>query len=318
MKIRISEDLEECRKLWSGNCPSCLFDLWMVREAFALSFCRKPFFIVAEQEGKVSGLLPLCWIEESQCFGYFPGETWRGKTWLEQNKLWTTGHKAVRALLQAMPAPAHLRYMPLEPWYMNEETVCEDEVGYLFFPRRYNYDTQRYWQEFSGKSRKQLSREMAALSSRGLSFRHDHLSDADAMFQMNLENFWEYSYFHDDRFLASFETLVRRLHDKGMLRITTASLGGKVAAVDVGAVWNNTYTVLAGGTHRDFQGVAKLINFHHLAWACEKRFDLVDFLCGDFGWKRRFHLTARPLFKIRLRTPDAFHHAPAFQNLAYA
>ncbi len=86
----------------------------------------------------------------------------------------------------------------------------------------------------------------------------------------------------------------------------------------MGAVWNNTYTVLAGGTHRDFRGVAKLINFHHLDWACENRLDSVDFLCGDFGWKRRFHLTARPLYKIRLRTPDAFVHAPALQNLAYA
>jgi CelD/BcsL family acetyltransferase involved in cellulose biosynthesis len=68
--------------------------------------------------------------------------------------------------------------------------------------------------------------------------------------------------------------------------------------VDVGALWKNTYTVLAGGTDPDFPGVAKLINFHHIQWACRQRLDLVDFLCGDFNWKSRFRLHPRPLYKI--------------------
>ena len=255
MRIRISEDLEECRRLWTMNPPACLFDMWMVREAFASSFSRQPYFIVAEQGRTVSGLLPLSWIKENHCFGYFPGETWRGRTWLEQNKLWASGHKTVQALLEAVPDAAHLRYMTSEPWHPNEETLREDEEGYLFYPGRYGYDSHRYWQEFSGKSRKQLAREMAALSAKGLSFRHDHLSDAAVMFRMNLESFWEHSYFKDPRFLGAFESLISRLHKNGMLRITTVLLGGKIAAVDVGAVWNNTYTVLAGATHRDFPGL---------------------------------------------------------------
>ncbi len=318
MRIRISEDLEECRRLWTVNPPACLFDMWTVREAFAHSFHREPYFIVAEQGGAVSGLLPLSWIEENQCFGYFPGETWRGKTWLEQNKLWATGHETVQALLEAVPDAAHLRYMTSEPWHSSETALCEDEEGYLFYPGRYGYDSQRYWQEFSGKSRKQLAREMAALAARGVSVRYDHLPDADVMFRMNLESFWEYSYFLDPRFLGAFESLISRLHQSGMLRITTVLIGGKIAAVDVGALWNNTFTVLAGATHRDFPGVAKLINFHHLDRACEKRFDSVDFLCGDFGWKKRFHLAARPLYEIRLPAPEAPVKAPAFQNLVYA
>jgi hypothetical protein len=318
MKIRVSEDLEECRKLWTMNPPTCLFDMWMIREAFALSFHRNPYFIVAEQGRTVSGLLPLSWIEENDCFGYFPGETWHGKTWLEQNKLWATGYETAQALLDAVPDNAYLRYMISEPWHSSEDPLCEDEEGYLFYPGRYGYDSQQYWLEFSRKSRKQLAREMATLSARGLSFRCDHLPDADVMFRMNLESFWEHSYFKDPRFLGAFESLINRLYTNGMLRITTVLLGGKIAAVDIGAVWNNTYTVLAGGTHRDFPGVAKLINFHHMDWACEKRFDSVDFLCGDFGWKKRFHLAVRPLYEIRVPAPEASVNAPAFRNLAYA
>ncbi len=318
MRIRISEDLEECRRLWMINPPACLFDMWMVREAFALAFCRNPYFIVVEQGRSISGLLPLSWIEENHCFGYFPGETWHGKTWLEQNKMWAGGSRIVQKLLEAVPGAACLRYLIFEPWHSDEVSLCEDEVGYLFYPGRYGFDSQRYWQEFSGKSRKQLTKEMAALTARGLSFRYDHLPDVDVMFRMNLESFWEHSYFKDPRFLEAFEGLIRRLDKSGMLRITSVLLGGKIAAVDVGAVWNNTYTVLAGGTNREFPGVAKLINFHHMDWACEQRFDSVDFLCGDFGWKKRFHLAARPLYEIRLSAPDAPLHVPAFRNLAYA
>jgi CelD/BcsL family acetyltransferase involved in cellulose biosynthesis len=68
--------------------------------------------------------------------------------------------------------------------------------------------------------------------------------------------------------------------------------------VDMGAVWNSTYTVLAGGTHPDFPGVAKLINLHHMEWACHQELGEVDFLCGEFNWKQRFHLMPRPLYKI--------------------
>jgi CelD/BcsL family acetyltransferase involved in cellulose biosynthesis len=79
--------------------------------------------------------------------------------------------------------------------------------------------------------------------------------------------------------------------------------------VDIGAIWNQTYTVLAGGTHSDFPGVAKLINFHHIEWACRQRFKEVDFLCGEFNWKNRFHLTARPLYRI-LNLPVAAANLP--------
>ena len=67
--------------------------------------------------------------------------------------------------------------------------------------------------------------------------------------------------------------------------------------------------MLAGGTNHEFPGVAKLINFHHLEIACHQRFDSVDFLCGDFGWKRRFRLVARPLYQITLAAGDVCEHS---------
>ena len=138
------------------------------------------------------------------------------------------------------------------------------------------------------------------LRERGVTFRYNCRRDIEQLFRMNLEAFGEDSYFHDERFLHGFERLIAELDRRGSLRVTTVLVAGAIAAVDVGAVWRNAYTVLAGGTNRDFPGVAKLINFHHLEVACRERFDSVDFLCGDFGWKRRFRLVARPLYQITL------------------
>ncbi|MGA7279585.1 MAG: GNAT family N-acetyltransferase [Desulfocapsaceae bacterium] len=303
LSIRISQDAEECARIWAKAWPQrCIFDLWEVRTCFASCFGNTPYFIVAEESDEISGLLALSWIEESNNFGQFPGETWRAKTWLEQNKVPAQSRHAVQAVLESVPGDLHVRY--LTPEFLPEDSfpLAVDEVGFLFFPGRYGYCFNNYMLEFSGKSRKKLSREISTLQSGGISYRYDHCADIQWMFRRNLESFGELSYFSDPRFLSSYEKLVAYLFDNNFLRVTTVLLGGVVAAVDIGTVWNNVYTVLAGATNPCFPGVAKIINLHHLEWACRQRLDMVDFLCGDFGWKQRFHLTQRPLYGIYRRT----------------
>ncbi len=304
IRVSIYRDLKKCRELWERLWPQeCLFDLWAVRRCFAEHYPHPPEFHVAEEDGHIVGLLPLSWIEETQRYSFFPGELWQGKTWLEQNKIISSKPAAMRALLDSISDPLHLRY--LTPGYLaaispdDEENPCAvDETGYLFVPAQYDYSFDRYMTEFSRRSQKKLDREMNLLETRGLRCRRGHFPDVEELFQMNIRAFGENSYFHDRRFLRSFEALVDWLNVQGLLHITTVLLGEEIAAVDVGAVWKSHYTVLAGGTNPEFPGVAKIINFQHLKWACQERLALVDFLCGDFGWKSRFHLQARPLYLI--------------------
>ena len=215
----------------------------------------------------------------------------------------STNASVTKALLESFSAPLHLRY--LSSGYLagispeNEENICSiDETGYLFIPAQYDYSFDRYMSGFSRRTRKKLTRELTPLEKHGLRYRINHFPDVEKLFQMNVRCFRENSYFYDPRFLRSFEALSNWLKAQGMLRIVTVLLGEEIAAVDIGAVWHSHYTVLAGGTNPDFPGVAKTINFHHLAWACREKFALVDFLCGDFGWKSRFHLQPRPLYLI--------------------
>ncbi|KIX11705.1 GNAT family N-acetyltransferase [Dethiosulfatarculus sandiegensis] len=306
--VRIVEDYEECRALWKRMMPrQLIFDLWEARACFQANFQNPLCFIVQEEKGKTKGLLPLSWVDEIKSFACFPGETWQGKTWLEQNSIPVQGDCNAFDLLCHIPGPYHLRYLR-SGFSLNYSDYSIDEVGYLFRPPEYNYDMENFHSEFSGKSLKQIQRGIERLKSHGLSYRYDRPADVELMLNMNQDRFGEDSYFHDPRFAQSFLDLAHFLNKKGLLKVVTLILGGEVAAVDMGSVYKGVYTVLAGAANPDWCGVAKMINFHHLELACRMRVNEVDFLCGDFNWKKNFHLSPRPLY--RLSGGSALHASP--------
>ncbi|NOX40203.1 MAG: GNAT family N-acetyltransferase [Alphaproteobacteria bacterium] len=298
MKLHVCEDLEEGRQLWKDLWPDKdVFDCWQVRHSFQQAFGRSPHFIVAEALGRPVGLLALSWIEEEGYYGCFPGETWQGKTWLEQNRIPAMSRTIRQGLWEAAPENTELRYLHDE-MTASLPGVTMDEVGYIFYPQRFKYDYNAYWGQFSGKSRRQIRRETEKFEAMGCRYHVNEWDDIGWMFEMNLATFKQRSYFHDSRFLNGFDAMLSFLAEQGMLRVTTIRIKGHRAAVDVGAVYRNHYTVLAGATDPEFLGIAKAINLFHLKWGCSRRFEQIDFLCGDFGWKARFHLQPRPLYQV--------------------
>ncbi len=308
LNIRIYNDIETCENLWRQLWPEqCLFDRWDVRWAFQRHFNRPPYFVVAERFGRPVGLLALSRIEEEGGYGCFPGETWKGKTWLEQNRIPAESMEIRRLLWEAGPEEIRMRYLlPTE----SPEAADIDETGYLFHPLQYGANINAYWEGFSGKSRKQLKREASRYADEDCRCQENEFDDIDWMFETNLANFGRESYFHDPRFLNGFNTMLTGLREIKALRVVTVWVNGKKAAVDVGAVYRDRFTVLAGATDPTFPGIAKTINLFHLEWSCGRGIEEVDFLCGDFGWKTRFHLHPRPLYTARKTTVSSLSETP--------
>ena len=299
LDIRICNDLDEAGHLWQRCWPrDQIFDLWEVRKCFQDVEGHMPHFLVARENGVISGLLALSWIQETGEYVHFPGETWQGKTWLEQNRVLARNARALRAMISHIPGGTHIRYLTRDAVLLGDCACDVDETGYLFYPYRYNFSFDSYFAGFSSKSRKKINREIKRFENLGVAFQHGCLADIDRMFDMNRASFGDSSFFSNPGFYHAFTRLLSWLAARHMLRVTTVKVAGKTAAVDVGAVYNGGYTVLAGGVNPEFPGIAKLINFHHLKWACDKRLSNVDFLCGDYGWKERFHLTPRPFYRI--------------------
>jgi len=295
--IRIINDPEQCRDIWKRTVPQeTVWDLWEFRACFQEHYRRPVFFIATENSSGLTEILPLSWIEETQRYGYFPGETWQGKTWLEQNRI-PADNGILCDMLDYCPGQYYLRYLLPSLESVSQNQCIVDEVGYLFRPSDYNYDIESYFQQFSKKSAKNIKREIASLQT-GACYRYDDISDFEHLVQLNIKNFGHHSYFYDLRFRESFRTMMHYLNDKGWLRITTVIINSDIAAVDIGCVYRGDYTLLGGGTNRDYPGVAKLINLYHMERGCQERFNLIDFLCGDFSWKQKFHLTERPLYLL--------------------
>jgi len=311
IRVRTVSDINECRDLWRKLMPSVLVsDLWEVRNCFHAHYGHSPRFIVAEEFGRVVGFLPLSWNEETGEYNYFPGETWEGKTWLEQNRIVANNSAALKAMLASLDGSYQLRYLRNEgDWSGSDERV--DEVGYLFIPETFGYDVNRYFETFSHKTAKKLKKELAAWDRYSVEWRIDREEDFELLCEMNRSRFGRQSYFYDSRFLESFRSLMQLLRDRGWLRIVTVIVDGEPAAVDLGSLYNGMLTMLAGGTNEKFLGIAKVINMHHINYACENKLDSVDFLCGDFNWKTLFHLTPAPLYMIegqgRTETRETVH-----------
>ncbi len=350
-KIAIIEDKATCERLWKHLYPrDNVFDLWEVREIFARHFGRKNCFVVhcagknqTISPGKnntpgitgneidindIDGVLPLSWIEEKNQYSFFPGETWKGRTWMEQNKIIAPDKAVMAQLLHGIPGNAEIRYLCPDHLKKNSEAdgnnegvpmpalswnLDIDETGYLFHPENHGIKEVQYpgyLGLFAGKSRKKILAEIRGIEKKGVRFRYNDPEDVEIMFQFNRDNFGENGYFHDPRFLNAFRELAQMLHRENMLRVVTVLVDNEVAAVDMAAVWNHTCSFLAGGTSKAVPGIAKLINLHHIQWVCchEQRLGnmpledihTLDFLCGDFGWKERFHLSCRPLYKITI------------------
>jgi hypothetical protein len=306
-KVQAYQDPESCAKLWERFWPKkCLFDLWEIRSSFMRHYNRQNLFILREGSRNGNDFLPLSWIDEEGYFGQFPGETWKGKTWLEQNKIVTTDPRFLDDLMDNLHGKVYIRYLDAEPLSFYDNGLSVDEAGYLFYPEQYNYSFENYFMTFSKKTRKNFNHELRLLHDQNVHYRYNHMPDIDWMFEKNLSVYNEDSYFYDSRFFKAFIDMLEFLKEKDLLVLSSVLIGGRLAAVDVGALWGNVYTVLAGGAEHEFQGIAKLINFHHLELACSKRFDAIDFLCGDFSWKSRFHLTPRPLYKLCLPQVEDF------------
>lgn len=295
LPVRITTRIDECQRIWQqAIAPETIFDLWALRECFHRQFGCQPLFLTVE-EGAHSGLLPLSAGPEAGSAVYFPGELWQGRTWLERNRLPISDGLSFHRLTETAPPALDLRY--LAPSSSLSSKLEDDETHYLFFPAHYDFCFDRYLAALPAKRFKSRDIDLEALRA-SVTYRYDLASDYGAMVEMNLGTFGPDSYFHDPRFRAAFDDVVSMLSDKGWLRLTTAVIDGRPAAIDVGSMFKGTHTLLAGATDNRFRGIAKLINFHHMEQACRQRLACVDFMAGDFPWKRLFKLSPHRQYQV--------------------
>jgi len=305
MRIRQVSDLSECERLWKAFFPpGRIWDLWEFRLCFHSHFKTTPCFLVLEDAAGVAGLLPLCRMAQTDTHVFFPGETWKGLTWLERTPFYARDARCLQELLLACPSRSYLRYMEIPAGFCLPG-LSVDETGYVLFPSRMEGGLGAYHGRFPRKKIKSILKDIERVAGPESSFTEGRTQDFDLLVSMSLSAFGPKSYFFDERFTRGFADAQKYLLANGLLRMTSLQKKGKTLAVDMGCVYQGVYTLLAGGTDPEVLGVAKAMNMHHVEVSCREKFSKVDFLCGDFNWKKLWHLDAEPLYKYVTPAPDA-------------
>jgi len=317
-KTRFVTDLESCRALWKALIkPKNVFDLWSFRSCFQKHFRSRPSFLVLEDNRGIVGMVPICYAEEQDMFLFFPGEVWKGKTWIERTAIHLRDDHRLSNLFNACPERTYLRYIDLPNGHV-PETLSVDEIGYVLYPERLHFEMSHYRERFSGKKIKSLMKTIESLVCQNSTFHMNRLEDFDLLVNMSLNRFGPDSYLWDERFRDGFREVMLFLYRRGLLRMVSLEIRGKTVAIDLGALWNNVYTVFLGGTDPETPGVAKVMNMHHIEFAFQQGLSKIDFLCGDFHWKKLWHLDEEPLYKFVSPFLVREEALPGFPSLAAA
>jgi hypothetical protein len=291
-------ELEECERLWHLLVrPKGVSDLWEFRLCLHRYFNHRPCFVLLEDRKGIAGMVPLSYVEELDLFVFFPGELWEDKTWIERTPIYAREPGLVPDLLHSCPERTYLRYMEVS-YASDVSGLSMDEIGYVLYPRDLGPDLTRYRARFPNKKFKAILKEVRSFAETVASFHLNRLKDFDRLVDMSVKYYGEDSYLYDSRFREGFRDLMYFLQQGGRLRMVSLEIQGETVAVDLGALWRGTYTVFLGGADQRFPGVAKAMNMHHIEFACNKGISKLDFLCGDFHWKKLWHLDPEPLFKF--------------------
>jgi len=291
-------ELKECEKLWHLLVyPKGISDLWEFRFCFQQYFNHRPCFLLLEDRKGIAGMVPLSYVDDLDMFVFFPGEIWKGRTWIERTFMYAREPDLIPELLSSCPGRTYLRYMEV-PEAFDFPGLSMDETGYVLYPCDLGPDLAHYRDRFSNKKYKGIMKEIKSFTELGGAFHINRVQDFDLLVEMNVKCFGPDSYLYDHRFRDGFRDIMHFLYGRGSLRMVSLEIQGETVAVDLGALWGGTYTVFLGGIRREFFGVAKAMNMHHIEFACNQGISKVDFLCGDFHWKKLWHLDPEPLFRF--------------------
>lgn len=301
---RLVSDPYQCEKLWKTFIPvRSVSDLWDFRMCFQRYFKNRFCFHVLEEGGNIYGILPLSYIDGPDMTAFFPGETWKGKTWLERTPIYAINQDILYRLLSGCPERSCLRYIECDPDYLPEQMVS-DETGYVLHPALLNYDKDNYRSRFSNKKFKSIMRDVNNILNMGATFHINCVEDFELLVEMSIEKYGAESYLQDVRFRNSFRDAIRLFQRNGYLRMVSMELEGNTVAVDLGSVFKGVYTVFLGGIFSRVPGLPKAMNMHHIDFAINSKIHKLDFLCGDFNWKKLWHLDEEPLFKVVSSDPE--------------
>jgi len=288
----VENNVGECEKLWNNfSNNSNMFDLWEYRKCFYDENFFEPHFIIGKKENKTIGVIPLWKVLNGEYYEFFGGD------FTERNKFFVKDDSTIPKFIEQLPKNTHLAYID------NDEAVKANPLDMAQITKRYyldleehGYSVEKYLNSFSKKHKKNVLREIRALSKFNLKVVHNRIDDFDAMVQLNKSRFGKDSFFAEESFVKSFKKLIETAKKRKELHLISIEYENKVVAVDLALKYNDEYHVLMGGNDYKVKNAGKLLILEHINNAIKQKARVIDFLSTDSGWKNLWNLKSEPVF----------------------
>lgn len=291
LKIKIVSDIDVCQELWEEFTPAqSLFDTWDFRYAFWLGYRHKPHFILLGTAKENIALLPLWYEAEKQ--KYF----WFGSQWHEDNRFFVKDSTMLPLLLAVCPTPTLLNAINHTTAHQLRDmiTLKKDESKYVLRLNALS-SVDEFLAGMKKKRRYNLKRDKRIIEEQGVKLILNRFEDYNSLVALSIKRFNEKGEEHtwaDPGRVETFSKIIklgRQPTTSFSVKMITAEIGGRIAGVDLVAIYKDCYYPLKGGNNVSaFPGIGTYLNLIEIEDAMKLGMRKIDFLEEDCGWKHRW------------------------------
>lgn len=290
MKIKIIDNIIEAEQHWKKFVsPDSWYNQWQLRHLFYnIKGIGQVRFYVAYQQNKAVGLLPLQISKVDQKIEFFGGR------FFEDNQAWAKDNHIRKFLYQHLLGKIFLdSILPIDQ-DLDSRIIPGDPKFVL--PIKEYQKIEDYLNIFSNKRRGNLRRVFKKLAESNLEIGEGTIEDLELLFELNIKRFGRESIFNDQLHTDCFRQMLEIANN---WQIITFKLNGKIEAVSLGALFNQTYLYHNAGTNiSDYPNLGNVVIYHNIKRAIDMGADYFDAGSEDLGWKSRWHLQPIPLCKM--------------------
>jgi hypothetical protein len=299
ISLGIETDLKKCKELWELLSPDeNIADRWDYRAMWhAIEPLGQPYFIVARDQDKPIGLLPLAYFDQDHAYRWFGGGFWIERPRTFTHRKWRSSITPI--LYQAVPIGTQLLWT--EPTEMNQMPIG------MLSPQTPTYSIQmlslkgnvnNIFQRMSSDSRKSIHRSIRKVIERfDPQIMEGTVENIKKLIELNIKRFGSDSTMHIQRLRDILPQMMTTPGVREFAHVVNIHIETRIVASTIILFYKGIYTYYQGGHDPDFPDLGKYHVYALLQDALQRGAKRFDALGDDCGWKERWRLDQAILWK---------------------
>lgn len=297
--IAVEQNPEKCKALWNvvspGHGP---WDDWDLVSAFHDEALHRLHFLVREQQGRPTSLVPLVHDTENDRYLLYGG------SYPDARVLWIDYAHFPEFFGQL---PDRTRFFDLRGHWVNgllaahpqyEPFFAERDERYFLRPQQFDFDFDNHIRTFSPDKRQGFLYDLRKIRERNPVLRWSDEDESDLFAELANRNFGADSDYASDSGRRELGRVIAELRRSGRLRTLTIEIDGNKEAVSMSLHYGDTWIALYAAGNRDHKNLGKLLNVETIQEACRARVSEINYMTG-MQWKAAWDMESETCRTMR-------------------